>query len=361
MGWISRAGALTTAEMENNAEIVVSYLDSQNVSRETICGILGNMENESSINPEREEVGGSGYGLVQWTPRSVLENHASALGLSPYYSGDVQLKVLISEIKGISGTNEWYSTEPFIANYYSSGATTDMIGLTPTEFLTNSRGWTADKLAIAFMVCYERPALDPAVNHVEARKKDALKWYEKYGKPYEPRLTKSGMLNSIYWYSDTNPFYPTGYGLPNCTCYAWGRFWEICGESKVPTLPTGNGGEWWDSVKGYEVGSTPKLGAVLCLGQPNGAGHVGVVEQIKENGDIVTSNSGYSRPASYDDPLYFFLDTNKKSENYVPSWAIGYYFQGFIYNPCVGGYVPPKPVIKASNIFKFIRRKEWYK
>ena len=32
MGWISRAGALTTAEMENNAEIVVSYLDSQNVT-----------------------------------------------------------------------------------------------------------------------------------------------------------------------------------------------------------------------------------------------------------------------------------------------------------------------------------------
>ena len=120
-----------------------------------------------------------------------------------------------------------------------------MIGLTPTEFLTNSRGWTADKLAIAFMVCYERPALDPAVNHVEARKKDALKWYEKYGKPYEPRLTKSGMLNSIYWYSDTNPFYPTGYGLPNCTCYAWGRFGRFVERIKYQLYlleTVGNGG-----------------------------------------------------------------------------------------------------------------------
>ena len=43
---------------------------------------------------------------------------------------------------------------------------------------------------------------------------------------YTPRLTSEGMLNNFHWYSG-NPFYRAGYGLPNCTCYAFGRFWEI--------------------------------------------------------------------------------------------------------------------------------------
>lgn len=38
---------------------------------------------------------------------------------------------------------------------------------------------------------------------------------------YIPRLNDNGMMGSRYWYSNTNPFYASGYGLPNCTCYAW--------------------------------------------------------------------------------------------------------------------------------------------
>lgn len=61
MAWISRSGALTQAEMENNADIVIAYFRSQGINDNTIAGILGNMQAESSINPEREEVGGQGY------------------------------------------------------------------------------------------------------------------------------------------------------------------------------------------------------------------------------------------------------------------------------------------------------------
>ena len=38
---------------------------------------------------------------------------------------------------------------------------------------------------------------------------------------YVPRLTSAGMRGNPYWYS-RNPLYLAGYGLPNCTCYAWG-------------------------------------------------------------------------------------------------------------------------------------------
>lgn len=43
---------------------------------------------------------------------------------------------------------------------------------------------------------------------------------------FTPRLNDNGILNNFHWYSE-NPFYQAGYGMPNCTCYAWGRFWEI--------------------------------------------------------------------------------------------------------------------------------------
>lgn len=57
MSWISRAGPLTRQEMENNANIVINYYRSININDNTIAGILGNMQAESSINPERQEVG----------------------------------------------------------------------------------------------------------------------------------------------------------------------------------------------------------------------------------------------------------------------------------------------------------------
>ena len=181
MPWISRSGALTQSEMENNADIVIAYFRSQGINDNTIAGILGNMQAESSINPEREEVGGQGYGLVQWTPVSVLQNHCATLGLSPYNNGDVQLQVIIAEILNQSGVGEWYTTQAFIQNYYNSGATSDMIGITGQQFLDNQMNWTPDKLAVMFMAGYERPSYDPTINHYDLRMQYALNWYTYMG------------------------------------------------------------------------------------------------------------------------------------------------------------------------------------
>ena len=83
---------------------------------------------------------------------------------------------------------------------------------------------------------------------------------------YIPRLTEEGIENNFHWYSD-NPFYQSGYGMPNCTCYAWGRFWEIGDpnndkSNKPVELPTGDGEVWWERAveKGYyQTGQIPKL------------------------------------------------------------------------------------------------------
>lgn len=37
---------------------------------------------------------------------------------------------------------------------------------------------------------------------------------------FTPRLNDNGILNNPKWYSD-NPFYQSGFGMPNCTCYSY--------------------------------------------------------------------------------------------------------------------------------------------
>lgn len=155
-----------------------------------------------------------------------------------------------------------------------------------------------------------------------------------FGIAFVPRLTRAGMLNNPYWYS-RNPFYLAGYGLPNCTCYAFGRWWEIADVnndySNYPALSTGNAEDWYGYTQdGYERGSTPRLGAVACWadGPFSGDGHVAVVEEIDPDTGVITcSNSAYGGE-------YFYL-THLNPPDYLP--AAGYVFQGFIYNPYSGG------------------------
>ncbi len=106
-----------------------------------------------------------------------MQNHCATLGLSPYNNGDVQLQVIIAEILNQSGVGEWYTTQAFLQNYYNSGATSDMIGITGQQFLDNQMNWTPDKLAVMFMSGYERPSYDPSVNHYDLRMQYALNWY----------------------------------------------------------------------------------------------------------------------------------------------------------------------------------------
>lgn len=182
MAWISDDRYLSQSEQENNANIIINYYRSIGIEDRTIAGILGNMQAESTLSPGlNERGGGGGYGLVQWTPKSDLINACDTLGLSPYTSGDVQIQVVIQEINGNQNVRQWYTSQAFIQNYYNSGATSDMIGITGNDFLHNTMGWTPDKLAVLFMAGYERPSYDPNINHYTNRQQNALNWYQYMG------------------------------------------------------------------------------------------------------------------------------------------------------------------------------------
>lgn len=173
---------------------------------------------------------------------------------------------------------------------------------------------------------------------------------------FSPRLNDQGILGNLHWYSADNPYYPN-YGMPNCTCYAWGRFWEVgdplsqgIHKPDPSDLPGGwDGGFWWREVDRsvYQTGQVPQLGAVICFWDEDGGGaggHVAIVEEIINGGDsIVTSNSAYQS-------TYFYTQTLYRSNNYNWTGSNGhqYTFQGFIYNP-YSDSPTPTPSLTSSK------------
>lgn len=139
---------------------------------------------------------------------------------------------------------------------------------------------------------------------------------------FSPRLSAPGSSNK-YYYSNLNVFYKCGYGMPNCTAYAYGRAYEILGSE--PKLSRNNAEQWYGYNKAngyYKYGQTPKVGAIACWSYSYGGGHVAVVEKV-ENGVITLSNSAYSGDN-------FYISTASISDPKVGGNK-GWNFQGYIY------------------------------
>lgn len=139
---------------------------------------------------------------------------------------------------------------------------------------------------------------------------------------FTPRLSAPSSTNK-YYYSDINIYYKYGWGMPNCTAYAYGRAYELLGTE--PKLCPYNAEEWYDYNKNngyYSYGSSPKLGAIACWAYNGGGGHVAVVEKI-ENNTITFSNSAYSGTNFY----LSYADTSDDNAGGASWWN----FQGYIY------------------------------
>ncbi len=145
---------------------------------------------------------------------------------------------------------------------------------------------------------------------------------------FTPRFEEPSYDNP-YYNSTLNVFSAAGYGLPNCTAYAWGRAYEITGQR--PKLSTGNAENWFpynQSTGAYDYGWTPRLGAIACWAYPGGGGHVAVVEQIDSDGTMYLSNSAWS--ARYGScPSFYITEANIYDSN--PGGSSWWIFQGYIY------------------------------
>lgn len=340
------------AEMTANATYIYNYFRSRGWTKNAICAMLGNMQRESTINPglwQNLDAGNTslGLGLVQWTPATKLISWCNSNSLS-YTSIEAQCRRIIYEL---NNGLQWIATASYPESFRQFTQSTKSINYLTYAFLKN----------------YERAGVEAASQRVQ----HAQYWYNHLsggstGNTYTPRLTSDGMQGNIHWYSNGNPFYASGYGLPNCTCYAYGRFWEIGdpnndGSNNPTGLPRGDAGTWYTTpTPDYEKGSEPQLGAIICYaGNTPGyseAGHVAVVEVINDDGSIITSNSAYGG-------TYFFLQGENGELN--PSNNYGG-CQGFIYNPFGGGAPEPEPEYNKKKHYNFVlfnRRKreqqEW--
>lgn len=150
--------------------------------------------------------------------------------------------------------------------------------------------------------------------------------------------------------------------LANCVGYACGRFNEIIGAMKYPSLNC-NAENFIERAKntyGLEISSVPTLGGIMVwqkgtLSGNDGAGHVAVVEKIIDSNTIYTSESGYGGSA--------FWNSTRRNTN--GRWGLGsaYTFRGCIVNPAIGKVVAPTPTPSAKKsvdeVAKEVIRGEW--
>ena len=156
--WISSNSYLGQTAMENNAACIYYYLTNKGWSNNAIAGLLGNMQQESTINPgiwQGLNYGNTsgGYGLVQWTPSTKYTNWANANGYD-ITDGDYQLKWIDERTVP---SYEWIPTDSYDISF--------------AEFKVSTQ--TPEWLASAYMANFERPG-DP---EEALRRQYARSWY----------------------------------------------------------------------------------------------------------------------------------------------------------------------------------------
>lgn len=169
--WIVKNEPLTDDEMRTNGYIFASYMMARGFTLNAVCGMLGNIQAESRVNPGAWQgyinpfptpAGNYGFGLTQWTPYTKFTEWAG----DDYMSGNKQCDRLVWER---DNGQQFYPTSAY--------------NITFKDFAWSYK--TPEYLAAAFLYNYERPA----VYNTATRQKYAREWYNylnAYPSPLEP-------------------------------------------------------------------------------------------------------------------------------------------------------------------------------
>lgn len=162
-------------KQKNNASCIYSFFYFKGWTLQAIAGFCGNVMQESKFNPALIEVGGTGHGLVQWTPPTDLYNVLDVLYGShdDWQDGNKQCSVIYAEYEESTGMAhrgiepQWYPSSYSSMDWKTWASSTQDPG----------------ELALIFQANYERPAsLHPE------RAEYARKWYDilKFIDPKQP-------------------------------------------------------------------------------------------------------------------------------------------------------------------------------
>lgn len=187
-----------STEAEQNAWEIWSLLKEKDWTEEAIAGLLGNIDQETggTFVADTDEIGGGGgYGLIQWTPKSVLLNHLELSDVSgDYKTIKTQVEIIDWELSGVGRGYIPTSAYPYSGEEYKQ--------------LTDLK-----KAATAYEVNRERPR-DP---HPE-RQELAQKWYDLFHGASSPP-SSGGDNTATGWkkkaielaYADVGKIFPTGW------------------------------------------------------------------------------------------------------------------------------------------------------
>lgn len=141
-----------------------------------------------------------------------------------------------------------------------------------------------------------------------------------------------------------------GYTLPNCVAMAHGMWLKTITDAKgldeakaIESKMCRNNAEiYWNYADGFQRGQSPKLNAIMVWnGKGDLAGHVMVVTEIMDNGDVIATGSNYSGSK-------FYTKTYYKAKNY--NFSTQYTFMGFVYCPYEFVYRIGTPVVRNSKV-----------
>lgn len=199
MAWISNNTYLNTADQQNNATEFWNALGSWGWSVEAVCGMLGNIQSESTVNPgvwQNFDEGNLdlGLGLVQWTPATKLISWCSEQGYS-YTDGLAQCLRIQWELEN---GEQWIPTIAYPMTFEEFHKST----LSPYN------------LAIIFLMNYERPR-EAGADVQATRGNQAQDWYRYLeGKePIPPGPVPGGL--DIYTLGGISNLYMRKRGLIN--------------------------------------------------------------------------------------------------------------------------------------------------
>lgn len=155
MSWITGNRYLNMEEMQENAQLFRDRMQDYGFTIESICGMLGNIQTESTINPgiwQSLKEWSGGYGLTQWTPYTKYSEWA---GSGWQDNGDKECERINYEFEnGI----QYYKTKKY--------------PITAEEFKNSTE--SPSYLAWAFIYNYERPKN----KNQPKRAEQADYWYE---------------------------------------------------------------------------------------------------------------------------------------------------------------------------------------
>lgn len=302
-----------TTDQEKNAWMVWQFLKSKGYTEQAAAGILGNMDQESGIMPDTEQIGGPAYGLVQWdgsayplvppatnNGREYVQNLMRAASIS----GDYRI------VETQSSLLEWCMFNgQYIASSSYPYSVAQFKGLTDIATATT-----------AFEANFERPA----VTHPE-RIQLAIKWYnklhglkpptpsgnlkeqlDKFYNTYKERYVQNGQCVGLTtawmatltankygmtpWNSQTyNPD-----GSPTSGNPRWNYEINIGDGNSAATIGTATPPPGWTKIIPRKAEDC-KVGDIFYVGTDSGisTGHTGIVFEDGKNGRVPTLDQNF--------------------------------------------------------------------